>query len=149
METPESYWPDRSRYPAATPTPKEEPTPSQPDEMVCGSCGREADLVHNLWPLPDLCPDCQVQAEPPARRRHPVPIATLPTKDRLLLQALLQLSAERIVSFHPSEQVGWLNFLLEQLDVEQLAKYKRYTHANYVLQALRREITERLETGRW
>lgn len=149
MGTPKLHYSKHLRQQIVPTPPKEDPPILKPIFKTCDVCGH--DESNEPWPNPDICPRCypEAQEQEPPRKRRPVPIAALPTKDRLLLQALLQLSAEHILRFHPSEQVGWLNYLLEQLDVAHLAKYHRYTHANYVLQALRREITDRLETGRW
>jgi len=138
--------------------PQDHPSAIQPDYRVCGICGRENQPDEDHWPAIDLCPNCQADEQEIARlapndttptKRHPVPIAALPTKDRLTLQCLLQLATELIIRFHPSEQVGWLNYLLEQLDVQNLAKYNRFTHAENTLRALRREISARLDTGCW
>lgn len=149
MEPPQIYYSERHGQHIMTTKPKEEIPMTAPAWRVCDACGHTD--VNAPWPDPDVCPRCfpEHRPEETPRRRRPVPIAALPTKDRLLLQALLQLSAEYIMRFHPSEQVGWLNYLLEQLDVESLAKYDRHTHANYVLRALAQEISDRLDTGRW
>lgn len=115
----------------------------------CDACGHTE--KNGAWPNPDVCPRCwpEFQAGDVRPRRRRMAIPPLPTKDRLTLQVFLQLASELIIRFHPSEQVGWLNYLLEQLDVQNLAKYKRLTHAENTLRALRREISDRLESGTW
>lgn len=83
------------------------------------------------------------------RKRHPVPIKELPTRDRVLLQALLQLAARDLLAFHPSEQVGWMVYFLEQYEAYSLDRYDHPTHALNALDALQKDIKLRLTTHTW